>query len=489
MRVSTNSLYLNNVSNMLGKQSALNKVQEQLSTLRKVNRPSDDPVAASQILDQTQAKDRIDQFNQNAKAAESSLALSGTSLQAAGDVLQKVRQMAIQAGNTTLTNEDRKMLNSELEGLYKQMLGYANTLDGNGKALFGGSISQTKPYSELQQFGTAVAAGSSIVQYNGDANRQEMMISSARQVPVTDNGQYVFGSIPEGNGLFKLGAGSTLSNVQVDLGSVVDRAKFDAQVAGPLALPTGALSQAGARIEVVFGSEDDGVAGQATEFNKYYDVVLFDGAAYTSLVTGKSGATAAAASDLYTASAEQVALGNPALGPFAKSYPKFQTGADINLDFSTNLSLPPAYRIDFGVKFSMASEAPANGGVLTLEPSKTRSIFDTLNDFSRVLQSSAATPADATDFANRLGNVIANIDNTQTRMLSVEARIGANRNEADALVEVGSEFSLQYKAILSRLQDVDVASAASELSLAKLALDASQNSFAKVQGLSLFNYI
>ena len=486
MRVSTNSLYLNNVSNMLGKQSALYKVQEQLSTLRKVNRPSDDPVAASQILDQTQAKDRIDQFNQNAKAAESSLALSGTSLQAAGDVLQKVRQMAIQAGNTTLTNEDRKMLNSELEGLYKQMLGYANTLDGNGKALFGGSISQTKPYSELQQFGTAVAAGSSIVQYNGDANRQEMMISSARQVPVTDNGQYVFGSIPEGNGLFKLGAGSTLSNVQVDLGSVIDRAKFDAQVAGPLALPTGALSQAGARIEVVFGSEEDGVVGQAAEFNKYYDVVLFDGTNYTSLVTGQSlgaGTSPADASDLYNKAPEQVTLGNP------KSYPKFQTGADINLDFSTNLSLPPAYRIDFGVKFSMASEAPANGGVLTLEPSKTRSIFDTLNDFSRVLQSSAATPADATDFANRLGNVIANIDNTQTRMLSVEARIGANRNEADALVEVGSEFSLQYKTILSRLQDVDVASAASELSLAKLALDASQNSFAKVQGLSLFNYI
>lgn len=489
MRVSTNSLYLNNVSNMLGKQSALYKVQEQLSTLRKVNRPSDDPVAASQILDQTQAKDRIDQFNQNAKAAESSLALSGTSLQAAGDVLQQVRQMAIQAGNTTLTNEDRKMLNSELEGLYKQMLGYANTLDGNGKALFGGSISQTKPYSELQQFGTAVAAGSSIVQYNGDANRQEMMISSARQVPVTDNGQYVFGSIPEGNGLFKLGAGSPLSNVQVDLGSVVDRAKFDAQVAGPSGLPvtgTGVLSQAGARIEVVFGSEEDGVVGQAAEFNKYYDVVLFDGTNYTSLVTGKSGPTQAAASALYNTAAEQVAIGNPAIGPFAKSYPKFQTGADINLNFSTN---PPPYNIDFGVKFPMTSEAPANAGVLTLEPSKTRSIFDTLNDFSRVLQSSAATPADATDFANRLGNVIANIDNTQTRMLSVEARIGANRNEADALVEVGADFSLQYEAILSRLQDVDVASAASELSLAKLALDASQNSFAKVQGLSLFNYI
>lgn len=486
MRVSTNSLYLNNVANMLSKQSSLNKIQEQLSSMRRVNSPSDDPVAAAQILDQTQAKDRISQFNQNAKSAESSLALSETSLQAAGDILQVVRQMAVKAGNTTLTIDDRKMLNSELEGLYKQLLGTVNTLDGNGKALFGGSISQTKPYSELQQFGTVVAPGSSIVQYNGDANRQEMLISSSRQVPVTENGQYTFGSIPEGNGVFKLGSGSTLSNVQVDLGSVIDRSKFDAQVAGPLALPSGALSQAGSRIEVVFGSEDDGVAGSAVEFNKYYDVVLFDGTTYTSLVTGKSGATQAAASDLYNAAPEQVAMGNPTVGPWAKSYPKFQTGTDINLDFSTN---PAPYNIDFGVKFSMTSEAPANGGVLTMEPSKTQSIFDTLNDFSRVLQSGASTPADSSDFANRLGNVIANIDNTQTRMLSVEARMGANRREADSLVEVGENFKLQYAAILSRLQDVDVASAASELSLAKLALEASQNSFAKVQGLSLFNYI
>ena len=491
MRVSTNSLYLNNVSNMLGKQSALNKVQEQLSTLRKVNRPSDDPVAASQILDQTQAKDRIEQFNQNAKAAESSLALSGTSLQAAGDVLQQVRQMAIQAGNTTLTNEDRKMLNSELEGLYKQMLGYANTLDGNGKALFGGSISQTKPYSELQQFGTAVAAGSSIVQYNGDANRQEMMISSARQVPVTDNGQYVFGSIPEGNGVFKLGAGSTLSNVQVDLGSVIDRAAFDAS---PLATN-------GNKIEVVFSSQDDGVDGSAADFSQYYDILSYDAATltYTSLITGNTNVAASSApadllaaasltSPLYYNSAnpnpaaafgpglrsqsEQVDIGNPL------NYPKFKSGSDVDLT---------AY--GYGIKFAISSEKPAAGGVITVEQSKTHSIFDTLNDFSRVLQSDVATPADATDFANRLGNVIANIDNTQTRILSVEARIGANRNEADALVEVGSDFALQYKAILSRLQDVDVASAATELSLAKLALDASQNSFAKVQGLSLFNYI
>ena len=491
MRVSTNSLYLNNLSNMMSKQTSLNKIQEQLSSMRRVNSPSDDPVAAAQILDQTQADNRIQQFNQNAKSAESALALTETSLQTAGDILQLVRQIAVKAGNTALTNDDRKMLNSELEGLYKQLLGTANTFDGNGKALFGGSISQTKPFSELAQFGTTVAAGSSIVQYNGDDNRQEMLISSSRQVPVTENGGYAFGRIVEGNGVFKLGAGNTLSNVQVDLGSVIDRAAFDAS---PLATN-------GNKIEVVFSSQDDGVDGSAADFSQYYDILSYDAATltYTSLVTGSTAtavssapadllAAASLTSPLYYNSAnpnpaaafgpglrsqsEQVDIGNPL------KYPKFKSGSDVDLT---------AY--GYGIKFAISSEKPAAGGVITVEQSKTHSIFDTLNDFSRVLQSDVATPADATDFANRLGNVIANIDNTQTRILSVEARIGANRNEADALVEVGSDFALQYQAILSRLQDVDVASAATELSLAKLALDASQNSFAKVQGLSLFNYI
>ena len=135
MRVSTSSLYLNNLANMMAKQSSLNKIQEQLSSMRRVNSPSDDPVAAAQILDQTQADNRIVQFNQNAKSAESALALTETSLQTAGDILQLVRQMAVKAGNTALTNDDRKMLNSELEGLYKQLLGTANTFDGNGFAV------------------------------------------------------------------------------------------------------------------------------------------------------------------------------------------------------------------------------------------------------------------------------------------------------------------------------------------------------------------
>jgi len=374
---------------MMAKQNALNKTQEQLSSMRRVNSPSDDPVAASQILDQTQADSRIQQFNQNAKSAESALALTEVSLQSAGDLLQYVRQMAVQAGNTALTNDDRKMLNSELEGLYKQLLGTANTLDGNGKALFGGSISQTKPFSEQAQFGTAVATGSSIVQYNGDANRQEMLISSSRQVPVTENGDYAFGRIAEGNGVFKLGAGSTLSNVQVDLGSVIDRAAFDAS---PLATN-------GNKIEVVFSSQDDGVDGSAADFSQYYDILSYDAATltYTSLITGKNNPAASSApADLLAAASltsplyynstnpnpaaafgpglrsqsEQVDIGNPL------NYPKFKTGSDVDLT---------AY--GYGIKFSVSSEKPAAGGVITVEQSKTQSIFDTLNDLSRVLQS------------------------------------------------------------------------------------------------------
>ena len=81
MRVSTNSLYLNNVSNML-RQSKAHCTRFRSSFLPCAR------LIAHQMIRWPLRKfwikpgqDRIDQFNQNAKAAESSLALSGTSLQ------------------------------------------------------------------------------------------------------------------------------------------------------------------------------------------------------------------------------------------------------------------------------------------------------------------------------------------------------------------------------------------------------------------------
>jgi len=53
----------------------------------------------------------------------------------------------------------------------------------------------------------------------------------------------------------------------------------------------------------------------------------------------------------------------------------------------------------------------------------------------------------------------------------------------------GDDRALQYSQTLSRLQDLDYAKAASELTQQNVNLEAAQKSFAKVAGLSLFNYL
>ena len=56
----------------------------------------------------------------------------------AGDALQDVRTVLVNAGNTALSNADRASLAAEIDSRYGQLLGIANTRDANGNFQFAG---------------------------------------------------------------------------------------------------------------------------------------------------------------------------------------------------------------------------------------------------------------------------------------------------------------------------------------------------------------
>lgn len=74
-------------------------------------------------------------------------------------------------------------------------------------------------------------------------------------------------------------------------------------------------------------------------------------------------------------------------------------------------------------------------------------------------------------------------------VLRVRAQIGSQLVEVDNLGNVGDDLNLQYASTLSRLEDLDLAEAISRLSQQQLFLEAAQQSFLRVTGLSLFNYL
>jgi flagellar hook-associated protein 3 FlgL len=113
-----------------------------------------------------------------------------------------------------------------------------------------------------------------------------------------------------------------------------------------------------------------------------------------------------------------------------------------------------------------------------------KDVFKTLTDLINVLQ----TPG-TTGLAAGLATANDNIDAAINNVLTTRTTVGSHLKELDSLDSTGEDLNLQYQTSLSSLQDLDYAKAISELTQQQVTLQAAQQSFVKISGLSLFNYL
>ena len=106
MRISTLSIYNNATSQLNTLQSALARTQNQLSTNRRILTPADDPVASARALEVSQSKEMNSQFATNRASARSSLSMVEGALQNAGDLLQDIQQLTVNAGNGAMQPQE-----------------------------------------------------------------------------------------------------------------------------------------------------------------------------------------------------------------------------------------------------------------------------------------------------------------------------------------------------------------------------------------------
>jgi flagellar hook-associated protein 3 FlgL len=217
MRVSTLNLYNTSSSQLNNLQSALARTQMQLSTNRRVLTPADDPVASARALEVSQSQGRNEQFATNRNSANSSLSAVEGSLQNAGDLLQDIQTLVVNAGNGTMLPKDREALAVELEGRLQDLFGVANTSDGNGGYLFSGYKTTTVPF-------TAAPGGAT---YQGDQGVRQLQVSDSRKMPLSASGSAVFESIPTGNGVFQTKADAKNTGAAIiSTGSVTNRGEL-----------------------------------------------------------------------------------------------------------------------------------------------------------------------------------------------------------------------------------------------------------------------
>ncbi len=140
-RISTTQFYHTGLDAMETHANKLLQIQEQLSSGKRVNRPSDDPAAVTKLHKLNHALKTIDQFVENGRYAKSQLELEDTVLNDATSVLQRARELTIQMMNDTYSPADRKATAEEIDQLIKHMVNLANTKNPEKELLFGGLAS------------------------------------------------------------------------------------------------------------------------------------------------------------------------------------------------------------------------------------------------------------------------------------------------------------------------------------------------------------
>lgn len=194
MRISTSWNHQLGVNGILDQQSKLSDLQMKLSSGKKYLTPSENPVAATQLVDFNQTIKQNEQYQGNIGAARQRLSLETSGLGSAGDILQSIRELAVQGLNDSNTATNRQQIANRIDELNKQLQGIANTKNANGEYLFSGYKSDQQAFTATATAGTP----SSTYTYNGDANQRSLAIGPSRTLTDGDAGESVFGTVSAG---------------------------------------------------------------------------------------------------------------------------------------------------------------------------------------------------------------------------------------------------------------------------------------------------
>ena len=204
-RISSNSLYEANVAQLLRRQVDLIATQNQIASGRRVNTASDDPLAAGAATAIDRSLAELDRFELNANVLGNRLNLQESNLTEAGELLQRVRELSIQAANAPLSATDRAALGREVRQIREGLLGIANGTDAAGRYLFGGAQDDRPPFVDAP-------AG---VTYVGDQTQRRIDVAPALALADAEPGSEVWMRIPTGDG--RVAAAAAIANTGTGL--------------------------------------------------------------------------------------------------------------------------------------------------------------------------------------------------------------------------------------------------------------------------------
>ncbi|WP_324733912.1 flagellar hook-associated protein FlgL [Pseudomonas paeninsulae] len=420
MRISTIQAFNNGVAGIQRNYANATRTQEQISTGNRILTPADDPVASVRLLQLEQQQNVLTQHKDNLTAANNSLTQEEVTLNSVNTILQRVRELAVQAGNGALSLADRQSLSAELGAREEELFGLMNTRSARGEYLFAGFQGKTQPF---------VREGDGSYSYQGDEGQRKLQVASSLDLAISDNGKKIFQNVTNAG--------------RLELSPAV----------GPYAPGSGlSVSAPLVQDEVAFsGTPPFPPAGIGIRFISDSQYVVYDQASPPTF---------------------PVTLPDPLV---------LKSGV---VDDRSDTSDQLVFR---GVRLQFDG-LPLGGESILITADSARQkqgILDTIAN----LRTSLENPATGSQVNDAVAVALTNLDHGMTTVDGVRGEIGARLNIIESTQTDNEDVSLVNKGVQADLRELDYAEALSRLSFQTIVLEASQQSYVKIAGLSLFNQL
>jgi flagellar hook-associated protein 3 FlgL len=172
---------------------SLNDIRTRIETGKKFNNLSDDPLSASHSVRYGSFLYRLEQYEKNALYALDNLKISEGVYRQGIDLLQRIRELAVQGANGTFTPDDMKLMGVEVNELLKELVTIANETGQDGSRIFAGDKAFTEPFRIVE--GTVASGGENMVvrvEYRGAGASRRAETSQASYTELDIGGGEAF---------------------------------------------------------------------------------------------------------------------------------------------------------------------------------------------------------------------------------------------------------------------------------------------------------
>lgn len=190
MRVSNNQFFDRAANDIVSKYADLNKIQQQISSGKRIINPSDDPAGSARVLGIDQQLSQTEQFQKNISFAKSRLNIAEGTLQGVTDMMKRMNELIIRGGGGSAGEGDRAAIALEVRESVKELVSLANSKDLNDQYIFAGNKAKQSPFT----------ISGNTVSYRGDQSDRHVQVSQNKTIAVSESGTEVFMNIKDANG-------------------------------------------------------------------------------------------------------------------------------------------------------------------------------------------------------------------------------------------------------------------------------------------------